>query len=100
VDVVVRAIIVLGTSYEASGSYYSKHDVSDYHWELGLNMKDRKVTIRLGVIAVLLGVIGACLVTQAAFNPYIPKTAGFAAFCWFVVLVILVGTIRATRTKQ
>ncbi len=50
-------------------------------------------------IAVVLSVIGAGLVTYGAVDPYIPKTAAFAGFCWVVALSILAGTIYIARTK-
>ena len=57
-----------------------------------------KTRVWLFATAVLLGSVGAGLVTKAALSPYTRSVFTFAVFCWFLVAVILAMSVYVTKT--
>lgn len=61
-------------------------------------MVSGKKALQVFVVAVIVGSIGAGIVTIASLSPYTEKTFAFAMFCWFIVVSGLVGTIHFAKT--
>lgn len=62
-------------------------------------MKRRKQVVWLSVLAVVMSIAGASLVTYAVLPLHRPASVSFAGFCWLVVMVTIIRMIWVVRSS-
>ena len=63
-------------------------------------MKRRKQVVWLSVLAVVMSIAGASLITYAVLPPHSQTSVSFAGFCWLVVIAAISRMIWVVRNSS
>lgn len=60
----------------------------------------RRIAMRLSVLAVVMSIAGASLVTYAVLPLHHPTSGAFASFCWMVAITTIIRMIWVVRNSS